>query len=95
MSSVLTYGRTDLENFSNPAVLNIWGGDTECQNIELLAQSEPVNHSDWIKYDFVFNPKQDLKSITLEAYFANTFLERYNGHILIDGLSPIVMIPCE
>lgn len=84
-----------LESFANPAILNIWGGNNECQNVELLGQSHPVSHSAWKQYEFIFKPQQDLKSITLEAYFEINFTARYNGHILVDALSPIVMIPCK
>jgi hypothetical protein len=84
----------ELENFSNPVVLRIWGGKNPCEKFALIAQSDPVDHPEWKEYSFDFTATADFHSITVEAYYAND-MEAYNGHILVDKFSPIVEINCE
>lgn len=84
-----------LENFVHPAILNIWGGNDLCSHAVLLAKTAPVDHSDWSYYDFVFEPDVDIKFITIEAYYGNEGLKPYNGHIMVDALSPIIKMNCE
>lgn len=83
------------ESFTHPAVLNIWGGNQFCSHAELLATTTPVDHSDWSYYDFIFRPKEDFKCITIEAYYDSAMFKPYNGHIMVDAMSPIVEISCE
>jgi hypothetical protein len=84
-----------LENFISPAVLRIWGGNESCEQKELIGQSHPVENTGWKHYRFVLRPKDNYSSITIEAYYANLTPKAYNGHILIDNLSPIVKIECK
>jgi len=84
-----------LENFIQPAVLNIWGGNETCARTELLAQSVPVENHEWMKYEFEFTPKADYSFITIEAFFTKNELKPYNGHILLDHLSPIIEVICK
>ena len=83
------------ENFSHPAVLRIWGGDELCWNGQLLAQSEQVDNSDWKNYTFQFNAAQAHSHITIEAYYTSEASENYNGHVLVDAISPIVEVSCN
>ena len=84
-----------LENFTYPVILNIWGGNQFCSRAELLATTTPVDHSDWSYYDFIFRPKKDVKYITIEAFYNTPIHEAYNGHIMVDALSPITEINCD
>ena len=84
-----------VESFANPVILKIWGCDKFCSNVELLGQSTPVDHSDWGYYDFVIKPTKDYRYITIEAYYEPSSLERYNGHVMVDALSPFIEIGCE
>ncbi len=54
-----------------------------------------MDHAGWKQYSFVIWPKEDHSSITLEAYYADSATEAYNGHILLDNLSSIVKIGCK
>lgn len=83
------------ENFSNPAIFIIWGAGQNCSKLELLGQTTPVDHSEWAYYDFIIKPTKDYTYITLEAYYTPSASQRYNGHILVDALSPIIEIGCE
>jgi len=84
-----------LENFTTPAVFLIWGGTEFCDKSELLAESAPIDHAEWKNYSFEFWPSSDYKYITLEAFYKTPVPEAYNGHILIDNLSPIIEISCD
>jgi outer membrane protein OmpA-like peptidoglycan-associated protein len=87
-------GTHELENFVRPAVLLIWGGNSFCDKAELLGESPAVSNADWKQYKFIFQPQRTHKFITLEVFYKTPILESYNGHVLIDGLSAIVPVPC-
>ena len=94
--SSLTGDTTMVEkDFNDPIVLRIWGGTESCKKTELLAVSPRIDHEDWLNYTFKFTPKDDYKSITLEAYRARGGLIFPNGNILLDDASPIVPISCD
>jgi hypothetical protein len=83
------------ENFSYPAVIRVWGGDEFCWNGQFLAQSEQVENSEWKNYTFQFKAAQTHSFITIEAYYAPASSENYNGHVLVDAISPIVEVKCD
>lgn len=85
---------SELENFTTPVVLRIWGGRSLCGRQELLEESPVVNHSHWQKYSFKLEPDRDYSHITLEAFYKTPVLVPYNGNILVDGASDILEIPC-
>lgn len=84
-----------IENYTTPVVLRIWGGFGYCDTRELLGESAPVDHSPWKRYDFKFTPTMDVSSFTIEAFYKVPVLFPYNGHVLVDNMSPIVKVPCE
>ena len=87
---------TDLPaNYTTPAKLRIWGGNGYCVRNEMLAESGLVINTRWLKYDFRFEPKQDMNYIMFEAYYKTPTLFPYNGNILLDGASSIVQVPCS
>ena len=83
------------QNFTQPAVLRLWGGKVTCNQGELLAESEPVNHPDWQEYKFTLEPSSDYQVITLEAFYRTPVLFGYNGHICLDGASHFRLIECD
>ena len=88
-------GSKDLYNFTQPAILNIWGCNLICEKTELLAHSIPIENYEWKNFEFVLSPKQDCPYILIECYFAENGLGPYNGHIMVDDLSPIIEIDCK
>lgn len=84
-----------LEDFTTPAILLIWGGHDECDQKTLLAQSQPVGYTDWKLNKFILRPDENYKFITIAAFFKFPHETSYNGHILIDVVSPIIQIECE
>lgn len=83
------------ESFTEPAVLRIWGGNSFCDQAELLATSEPVNHANWRQYRFRFEPVRSSRYITLEAFYKTPVLFPYNGNILLDHASEIIEVECD
>jgi len=94
MSGTKSSGDTKI-NFSQPAVLRIWGGKSTCDLKELLAESEPVDVNDWEKYDFKIEPTNDYSHIVLEAFFKTPVMFGYNGHICLDNASNFRLIDCD
>ncbi|HMS67705.1 MAG TPA: OmpA family protein [Saprospiraceae bacterium] len=82
------------QNYTRPAVLRIWGGTGFCNDRELLAESPPVDNNQWQQYDFTFKPRSDYRYILVEAYYKVPVILPYNGHLLVDKLSDIKLIPC-
>lgn len=90
-----TERRYELVNFTTPVKLRIWGGVGPCARTELLAESNLVKNTRWLRFDFRFNPKNTLHYITLEAFYNTPVLFPYNGNVLVDNASAIVEVPCE
>lgn len=84
-----------MKNFTQPAVLRLYGGNSTCDNQELLAESAPVENSKWKKYEFKINPAANYDHITLEAYFVVPTAFGYNGHICLDDASMFTEIDCD
>jgi outer membrane protein OmpA-like peptidoglycan-associated protein len=84
-----------LENFTQPAVLRIWGGNNSCSKNELIAESKPIANIDWRTYNFVLRPNKEYRYIILEAFYKTPVLIPYNGHILLDNGSSLIEIPCD
>ena len=86
---------------SYPIALQIWGGSDDCNRGQLLGKSLPVNNFNWQENSFIFKPTATWDYILIEAfyYFPSNITEdekvAYNGHILVDDLSPIIQISCE
>lgn len=93
--SALTKGDPGLKPFTTPALLQIWGGEAYCDQKELLATSPLVENIEWQRYDFVFMPKSNISYLQLEAYYNPTSPFPYNGNILLDKASDIILVPCN
>lgn len=81
-----------LVSFNAATILKIWGHNTKTNQEELLAESQPVGHSKWVRYEFILKPTLcDYDELDLMAYYAPG-AEKMNGNLLIDNCSTIVMI---
>jgi hypothetical protein len=87
--SRLTNKRAD---YNTPCIIRLWAGYVNQDGYQLLAESDPVDHTDWKEYELTFTPEKDYDYIFVEAYYAPGTLLYYNGNVLIDYFSPIV--PC-
>jgi|AntRauTorckE5430_2_1112549.scaffolds.fasta_scaffold06862_1 hypothetical protein len=75
--------------FTDAAVLRIWGGDDSNYRGQLLAESLPIEHTDWQEYTFEFEPIDDWDYFVLEAFFKDENGFAYNGNLLLDNCSEI------
>jgi len=89
------------ESFSHPVVFQIWGGADHGNRGELLGKSPPINNTEWKEFSFLLKPTFTWEYVVLEAfyYFPSNIgegdKEAYNGHILLDNLSPIIQVECN
>ncbi|MBK8954587.1 MAG: OmpA family protein [Saprospiraceae bacterium] len=83
-----------LKEFTQPILLRIWGGDAYCHQKQLLAESPLIHNTDWKKYEFEIEVKQDMWYFELEAFYKTPVLFPYNGNILLDNASHLSVIPC-
>ncbi len=79
-----------LASFTTPAIVRIWGVKNKCETLELLYESQPINHIEWKKLDIEFIPQMDHDRILIEAFYDKMITDPYNGNILIDGFSEII-----
>jgi hypothetical protein len=82
----------EVKRFNAPTILKIWGYNTQTNQEELLAESQPVGHSKWVRFEFTLKPSLgDYDEIDLMAYYAHGF-ELHNGNLFLDNCSAIVKV---
>jgi hypothetical protein len=86
---------SSMEDFSHAVELFIWGGDKYCNRRQLLVHSGPVIMYNWELFVLEFSPKATYQYITIGAYYRYGYKEPYNGHVLVDNLSPIIQTDCK
>ncbi len=84
-----------LKSFTTPVLLKIWGGVAYCHQLELLGTSPPVENTEWQRFDFEFMPQSNITHFELEAYYSPSSQEPYNGNLLLDHASDIILVPCK
>jgi len=90
-----TQNSREEKNFTQPAVFRLYGGNSSCDNAELLAESPPIDNEKWQKYEFKVNPNGNYTHISLVAYFVVPTAFGYNGHICLDDASKLIEIDCD
>lgn len=78
-------------------VFQLWGGTTYCQERELLAESIPIEHTNWEEYEFIFQPNEIYDFVSINVFWVPPFLMPYNGNLLVDDcfLSVTDIAPSE
>ena len=84
-----------IENFKNPVVFRMYGGNSFCSKDEILIKTPPVNHNEWMTYNLRFKPKSSYDHIVIEAFYKLPILTPYNGHILVDNIRNFREFPCS
>ncbi|MEY3052492.1 MAG: hypothetical protein RLY31_2277 [Bacteroidota bacterium] len=87
--------RQQLKNYNVPAKLRIWGGNDYCERSELLDESPVVEHYDWERYSFRFQPRRNHAFLVLEVFYKTPSPFPYNGNILLDDASDILVGACD
>lgn len=85
----------EIANYATPCRLRIWAGNSYCNKAFLLGETKEIINTRWLKRTFKFEPNADYYYIQFEAYYKTPILAPYNGNILLDNASDIVMIPCD
>lgn len=93
--SATKYNDKVLSNFNQPAVLRIYGGHSTCDTGSLLAESKPVDNTDWEEYVFKIEPTENFSHITFEAFFKTPTLFGYNGNVCMDNGGMFREIDCD
>jgi len=91
----ITQKPAELENFAQPVELLLWGGYADCKRNQLYVHSGPVKDHTWTPFTLEFSPIGNHDYITLGAFYIYNYSAPYNGHLLLDGLSPIIEISCD
>ncbi len=81
--------------YNKPIKIRIWGGTGYCHKAELLGETPLIDHTYWKQYNFRFEPRKSHSFITIEAFYKTPTLVPYNGNVLIDDASSILIIPCD
>jgi len=82
-------------NYITPAKVRIYGGFDYCDKQYLLGESKLVINTRWLEYKFKFEPIGNYTHIIIEAFYNTPTLFPYNGNVLIDKASALVVIPCD
>lgn len=81
-------------NFSEPVKLQLWGGTQHCGREHLLAETTAITDTTWQLYELAFTAPADCDQLFFSAAYTNDSLV-YNGHLLLDHLSPLIPIDCR
>lgn len=76
--------------YNEPVIFRVWGGADRCEKTELIGKTQPIDHEDWRAYRFKIKPKMTLKYLIIEVYYDPEKKYTHNGHVLIDGIQPII-----
>lgn len=76
--------------FTQPVILKVYGGNAPCEKLELLGETTPVDHWEWMEYRFSFVPQQSVNHLMFEVFYETLIDGPYNGHVLIDHCSAIL-----
>lgn len=82
-------------NYTTPAKLRIYGGNSLCERKELLAESPLIANTRWQDYNFKLEPSKNYTFLILEAYYKTPTLIPYNGNLLVDNFSDIKVSVCK
>jgi len=78
-------------SFGATTVFRVLGYNSLTNEAETLAQTIPIDHDFWYRYDFTLTPKLgDYDTIALEVQFLSQSTRTYNGHVLVDDCSAII-----
>ena len=90
MSLYLAHSST-YAGYNLPIKLRIWGGKSRCAKSQLLADTGPIKNEDWEKFTFNFFTNEEFHYLIFEAQVMDGIYFSYNGNVLIDAISPIMI----
>ncbi len=84
-----------IKSYTTPLRLELYGGLTFCDDLELLAASPTVRSTDWHWYSFWIRAKNPLRTIVFQSGYDKDSSSYYNGNLLIDNIAPLVEVDCQ
>jgi len=75
--------------YNLPIRLRIWAGSKSCSKDQLLWESDLIYNQDWETHEVRFSAKNNIRYISIEAYFAPGVFIKYRGNVLLDHISDI------
>lgn len=90
-----SYSRLTLEptNFTEPVKLQIWAGNQHCNRQYLLAETKAIADTSWQINQLILQAPADCDQVFFSAIYHDS-TSFYNGHLMIDNLSPILPVDC-
>lgn len=88
--------QSNLVLYDKPIKLIVWGvsGDScVLSPDDWLTETKPIHHNRWKKYVFYIQPPKDCQSVVLQVACVGD--KPYNGNILMDNISPLMVVPCS
>lgn len=82
-------------NYVTPAKVRVWGGNSFCGKQELLDETSLIVNTQWLQYNFRFEPSEQHQYIVIEAFYKTPTLFPYNGNVLVDNATAIKPVPCD
>ncbi len=79
-------------SFVEPIRIRIWGSNLADQPQELLAVSPVIEHTDWQRYTFQFQPTEAHALFIIEAMYASGATIPYSGNVMLDNASHLIPI---
>lgn len=84
-----------IAEYTNPAKLQVWGGNEVCTKSEKLIESEIIKNEFWELHTFTFKAEANHRYIQFEVFYKEPVLFPYNGNILLDNASDFLPISCD
>lgn len=85
---------TKVVSFTTPLHLNLFAGQTYCDDWVLLGSTPAVTHTEWKSYLFQFYCDKPIWNLIFQPEYNRDSTVYYNGNILLDDLMPILAIDC-
>ncbi|WP_235297376.1 hypothetical protein [Portibacter marinus] len=82
------------ESQNLPLIFTLYGGTSACDGI-LLTETQAIEHLEWKKYSLTFQATEDMEYLTFSVYYRSEEIPPYKGNLLLDQISPIVIVPCK
>ncbi len=87
---------SSLCSFDKPLKFVLWGATSDSCIFDTdnwLAETKPIHHNGWKKYVFYIQPPKNYSILVFQVSHVDNKI--YNGNILLDNVSPIVLVNCS
>jgi len=82
-------------NYTTPCILSFFAGDEICSTKYYLGSSPLITNNGWMTFEISFSVPENCQFFYIGADYEFEDSKAYNGHVLIDNLSNLTVVPCE